>query len=116
VGHADSAPVAEVGPLIERHALFPERTNVEFATVLSPGRVRMRVWERGVGITQACGTGACATAVAAARRGLTDRKVEVVLDGGTLLIEWRDSDDHILMTGPATLAWRGEIDIPAGER
>jgi diaminopimelate epimerase len=116
VGHADSAPVAEVGPLIERHSLFPERTNVEFATVLSRGRVRMRVWERGVGITQACGTGACATAVAAARRGLTDRKVEVVLDGGTLLIEWRDSDDHILMTGPATLAWRGEIDIPAGER
>jgi len=85
--------------------------NVEFATVQSHGRIRMRVWERGAGITQACGTGACATAVAAARRGLADRKVDVVLDGGTLTIEWRESDGHILMTGPATLAYRGEIEL-----
>jgi diaminopimelate epimerase len=111
VGDADDAPVAEVGPLIERHPLFPERTNVEFATVQSRGRIRMRVWERGAGITQACGTGACATAVAAARRGLAERKTDLVLDGGTLVIEWRESDGHILMTGPATLAWRGELDL-----
>lgn len=111
VGDAENAPVSDVGPLIEHHPLFPERVNVEFATVQSRGRIRMRVWERGAGITQACGTGACATAVAAARRGLADRKVDVVLDGGTLTIEWRESDGHILMTGPATLAYRGEIDI-----
>lgn len=111
VGDADNAPVSDVGPLIEHHPLFPERVNVEFATVQSRGRIRMRVWERGAGITQACGTGACATAVAAARRGLADRKVDVILDGGTLTIEWRESDGHILMTGPATLAYRGEIDI-----
>ena len=116
VGDAEAAPVAEVGPLIEHHPLFPERTNVEFATVQTRSRVRMRVWERGAGITQACGTGACATAVAAARRGLTDRIVDVVLDGGTLRIEWRESDGHILMTGPATLAWRGEIDLAAERR
>jgi diaminopimelate epimerase len=111
VGDAESAPVNDVGPLIEHHSLFPERVNVEFATVQSRGRIRMRVWERGAGITQACGTGACATAVAAARRGLADRKVDVVLDGGTLTIEWRESDGHILMTGPATLAYRGEIEL-----
>lgn len=116
VGDAEAAPVAEVGPLIEHHPLFPERTNVEFATVQTRSRVRMRVWERGAGITQACGTGACATAVAAARRGLTDRIVDVVLNGGTLRIEWRESDGHILMTGPATLAWRGEIDLAAARR
>ena len=114
VGDAESAPVSDVGPLIEHHSLFPERVNVEFATVQSRGRIRMRVWERGAGITQACGTGACATAVAAARRGLADRKVDVVLDGGTLAIEWRESDGHILMTGPATLAYRGEIDLATG--
>ncbi|HVT24921.1 MAG TPA: diaminopimelate epimerase [Rhizomicrobium sp.] len=114
VGDAENAPVSDVGPLIEHHSLFPERVNVEFATVQSRGRIRMRVWERGAGITQACGTGACATAVAAARRGLSDRKVDVVLDGGTLTIEWRESDGHILMTGPATLAWRGEIDLTTG--
>jgi diaminopimelate epimerase len=111
VGDAENAPVSEVGPLIEHHSLFPKRANVEFATVQSRERIRMRVWERGVGITQACGTGACATAVAAARRGLADRKVDVLLDGGTLAIEWREADDHILMTGPATLAYRGEIDL-----
>ena len=114
VGDAENAPVSDVGPLIEHHSLFPERVNVEFATVQSRGRIRMRVWERGAGITQACGTGACATAVAAARRGLSDRKVDVVLDGGTLTIEWRESDGHILMPGPATLAWRGEIDLTTG--
>jgi len=84
---------------------------VEFAQVLDQGRIRMRVWERGVGVTLACGTGACATAVAAIRRGLTGRKVELVLDGGSLLIEWREEDGHVLMTGPTAIAFRGQVDL-----
>ena len=83
--------------------------NVEFASLMEDGRIRMRVWERGVGITQACGSGACATLVAAARRGLTDRKATLVLDGGDLTIEWRD-DDHVIMTGPAATSFIGEIE------
>jgi diaminopimelate epimerase len=116
VVNADDAPVAEIGPKIENHPLFPARTNVEFVSVISRERLRMRVWERGVGITRACGTGACAVAVAANRRDLSGRKVEIVLDGGTLAIEWREDDDHILMTGSATLAYAGEIDLAALER
>ena len=112
---ADVAPVAELGPKVETHPLFPARTNVEFVSAISRERLRMRVWERGVGITRACGTGACATAVAAHRRGLSERKVQIVLDGGTLAIEWREDDDHILMTGSATLAFAGEIDLGALE-
>lgn len=96
-----------VGPQVERHALFPDRVNVEVAQVLGPAQLRMRVWERGAGITMACGTGACATLVAAARRGLSARKAEVVLDGGSLTIEWRD-DDHVLMTGPWAQSFTGE--------
>jgi diaminopimelate epimerase len=99
----------EVGPKIEHHPLFPERTNVEIAEVMSPSKVRMRVWERGVGITAACGTGACAVAVAGVRRGLTGNKVTIALDGGDLDIEWRESDNHVLMTGDATEVYRGEI-------
>lgn len=98
-----------VGPGLEHHPLFPERTNVEIVQVLGPETLRMRVWERGAGITQACGTGACATLVAAARRGLTGRKAEVVLDGGSLFIEWL-ADDHVLMTGPVALAFSGTVD------
>jgi diaminopimelate epimerase len=109
VPDAEAALVAEIGPQVEHHPLFPERTNVEFAQILSPERIRMRVWERGAGITMACGTGACATLVAAARRGLTGRAAEVVLDGGSLFIEWL-KDDHVLMTGPATLAYGGTLD------
>jgi diaminopimelate epimerase len=108
---AETAPVASLGPKIETHPLFPARVNVEFVSVLSPTRLRMRVWERGAGITRACGTGACAAAVAAARRGLAERGVDVVLDGGTLHIAWREADGHVLMTGPATLSFRGEIDL-----
>ena len=110
-GNADTAPVGEIGPRIETHAMFPARTNVEFVTVRDRTHLRMRVWERGVGITSACGTGACASAVAAHRRGLCERKVEVMLDGGALVIEWRGSDGHVLMTGPATLAFKGEVDL-----
>lgn len=101
----------KIGPRIEHHSLFPERTNVEFAQILSRTKIRMRVWERGAGITQACGTGACATGVAAVRRGLTERKVEIRLDGGSLDIEWRESDGHVLMTGDSALAYEGEIDV-----
>ena len=108
VGDAEAVPVAEIGPKIEHDPLFPQRINVEFAQVLDRQRIRMRVWERGVGITRACGTGACATLVAAARRGLAERKAELLLDGGPLTIEWA-ADNHIYMTGPATEAFRGEI-------
>ncbi len=111
VPDAETAPVAELGARIEHHPMFPERTNVEFVSVDGGDRLRMRVWERGVGITSACGTGACATAVAAFRRGLAGRKVAIVLDGGELEIELREGDDHILMTGPTTLAFKGEVDL-----
>ncbi|MDE1937772.1 MAG: diaminopimelate epimerase [Alphaproteobacteria bacterium] len=111
VDDADAAPVASLGPRIETHPMFPKRTNVEFASVRDRAHLRMRVWERGAGITQACGSGTCAVAVAAHRRGLIDAKVEVALDGGVLAIELRESDGHILMTGPATLSFRGEIDF-----
>ena len=109
VPDAEAVDVAGLGGRIEHDALFPERTNVEFATVETAERIRMRVWERGVGITQACGTGACATLVAAARRGLTGRKAILALDGGDLTIEWRD-DDHVIMTGPAATSFTGEIE------
>jgi diaminopimelate epimerase len=108
---AERIALAELGPQIEHHELFPARTNVEFAYVIAPGRLRMRVWERGVGITLACGTGACATLVAAHRRGLSPRAADVVLDGGVLNVEWRDTDDHIVLSGPATLAFTGDIDL-----
>lgn len=113
VDDAESAPVAALGARIENHPMFPERTNVEFVSVHGNETLRMRVWERGVGITSACGTGACATAAAAFRRGLTGRKVDVVLDGGTLQIELREKDDHILMTGPTSEVFSGDIDLGA---
>ena len=109
VDDAEVAPVASLGPRIETHPMFPNRTNVEFVSVRDRSHLRMRVWERGAGITQACGSGACAVAVAAHRRGLTGAKVEVELDGGRLTIELRDG--HVFMTGPAALSFRGEIDL-----
>jgi diaminopimelate epimerase len=102
------APVTEVGPTVERHPLFPEHVNVGFAQVKGRDRIRLRVWERGAGLTKACGTGACAALVAAARRGLTDRRATLELDGGELAIEWRD-DGHVIMTGPAAIDFRGEL-------
>ena len=113
VENAETVPVAELGPMIERHPMFPERTNVEFAEVMASDRLRMRVWERGAGITRACGTGACASAVAAQRRGLCGKQVEVMLDGGTLSIEWQGGNAPVLMTGPAALSFRGEVDLGA---
>jgi diaminopimelate epimerase len=111
VPDAEKAPLTTLGPKIETLPFFPKRTNVEFAQVLDAGTIRMRVWERGVGVTLACGTGACATAVAAIRRGLAGRKVKLVLDGGTLAIEWRQDDGHVLMTGPTAIPFRGRVDL-----
>lgn len=110
VDHIADIDVAAIGSTIEYDGLFPERVNVEFVEVLADGRLRMRVWERGSGITQACGTGACATAVAACITGRADRTapVCVVMDGGPLSIQWAD-DDHILMTGPAETAFEGVL-------
>ncbi|HEY1961080.1 MAG TPA: diaminopimelate epimerase [Rhizomicrobium sp.] len=111
VENGEKAPVASLGPVIEHHTLFPERTNVEFVQVLGSDRMRMRVWERGAGITRACGTGACASVAAAQRRGLCGDKVEVLLDGGPLTIECQGGESHIFMTGPSALSFRGEIDL-----
>ncbi len=104
-GHFD---VPKWGPAIEAHPLFPAKTNVEFATVEAPGRIRMRVWERGSGETMACGTGACATLVAAVLRGCCGRRATLVLNGGTLEIEWDEKTGHVLMTGPAEFVYDGE--------
>jgi len=109
VADAEAAPVAEVGPMIEHHPLFPEGVNVGFAEIQARDRIRFRVWERGAGITKACGTGACAALVAAVRRGLVDRKAVVVMDGGELTIEWRESDGHVLMTGPVEVEFSGVL-------
>jgi len=104
-----TAPVAEVGSLIENHPLFPERTNVGFAEIKARDRIGLRVWERGVGETRACGTGACAALVAASRRELTGRAATVELPGGPLRVEWRESDGHVLMTGPTTVEFTGTL-------
>ena len=105
----DTAPVREVGPLIEHHLLFPEGVNVGFAEIRARDHIRLRVWERGAGLTKACGTGACAALVAAARRGLTDRKATLELDGGDLVIDWREPDDHVIMTGPVAIEFEGQL-------
>ena len=102
--------VGETGRTLERHPAFPQRCNIEFGHVEEDGSIRTRVWERGSGITQACGTGACATAVAAALTGKAGRKSDIVMDGGTLSIEWRESDNHVYMTGPAEFVFDGEIE------
>jgi diaminopimelate epimerase len=110
VADAMSVDLASLGPRLEHHALFPERANIGIAQVLSPERLRLRVWERGVGITRACGTGACAALVAASRRGLVGRQAEVILDGGALAIEWRE-DGHVVMTGPVATSFNGSFDL-----
>ncbi len=114
VGDADAVDLAALGPLLEHDTLFPERANIGVATVCDPERIRLRVWERGAGITQACGSGACAALVAAHRRGLTGRHATVALDGGDLDILWRPDKEeergHVVMTGPATLAFEGSVD------
>lgn len=108
VDKVDAVDLARLGPVIERHSLFPERTNVEIVQVLDSGRLRMRVWERGAGITRACGSGACAAGVAAARRELAAHDVEVVLDGGSLRVCWQ-ADGHVVLSGPVTYVFDGEL-------
>lgn len=103
--------IEDAGPKLENHPLFPGRINVEFAQILEDGKIRMRVWERGSGITQACGTGACATAVAACITGRCGTKSDIIMDGGTLTIEWNQETRHVLMTGEATQVFEGEINI-----
>jgi diaminopimelate epimerase len=110
VADVEAFPVADAGSKLEFHPLFPEQVNVGFAEIKSRDRIRLRVWERGAGLTKACGTGACAALVAAARRGLTDRKATVEMDGGDLVIEWRQSDNHVLMTGPVAFEFTGLLD------
>jgi diaminopimelate epimerase len=115
VTDVETFPVAHTGSRIEFHSLFPEQVNVEFAEIKSRDRMRLLVWERGVGVTKACGTGACAAVVAAVRRGLTERKVTVEMDGGDLVIEWRESDGHVLMTGPVEFEFNGVLETPISE-
>ncbi|MBX7483904.1 diaminopimelate epimerase [Qipengyuania qiaonensis] len=109
VEDADAAPLDTLGPEIENDPLFPERVNVNVATIVNREHIRLRVWERGVGLTRACGTGACATAVHAMRCGLVEREVTVTLPGGDLTIAWSE-DNRIRMTGPATEAYRGSFE------
>ena len=112
VDDINAVDLAKVGPELEFHSRFPQRCNIEFAQVLDDGNIRMRVWERGSGITMACGTGASATLVAAALTGRTKRHAQIIMDGGSLDIEWRESDNHIYMRGPATTVFEGDIDLP----
>ena len=107
----DVDQVGERGRVLEQHPAFPQRCNIEFARIEGDGIIRTRVWERGSGITQACGTGACATAVAAARTKRAGRTSQIVMDGGTLTIEWREADNHVYMTGPAAFVFDGEIEL-----
>lgn len=105
-----SAPIADVGPMIENHPAFPNKTNVEFAKVLSNDELELRVWERGVGETLACGTGACAAAVAANLKGFAGRRVKVNLPGGSLVVEWT-GEGNVLLYGPARMVFTGSVDL-----
>lgn len=112
VKNAEKARVAEVGPVMERNSMFPNRANIEFAQVLDRHHIRMRVWERGSGITCACGTGACATAVASAMQGYTDPDdCEVIMDGGALKVSWNPDTKEVLMTGDANIVFEGMIEL-----
>lgn len=111
VDDVENLDITKYGSILERHEAFPSRCNIEFAEIRDDGKIRMRVWERGSGITMACGTGACATAVAAAKTGRAGRQSSIVMDGGTLDIEWKDADGHVYMTGGATFVFDGEIEL-----
>ncbi len=116
VEDADSYDLASFGSALEHHPLFPERVNVSLAEVTGESALKLRVWERGAGITQACGTGACAAAVSASRTGRTGRRVEVTLPGGTLSIDWREADDHVFMTGPTEFEFDGVLEFDGDGR
>ena len=109
VADAEAVPLAELGPKLEHDAIFPARANIGVAQILSRERLRLRVWERGAGLTPACGTGACAALVAAARRGLAARRATVIADGGPLEVEWRE-DGHVLLTGAVAVSFSGTLD------
>jgi diaminopimelate epimerase len=109
VPDADAVELHRLGPLLEHHPIFPQRANIGFASLLAPGRLRLRVWERGVGPTLACGSGACATLVAAARRGVTERSAEIVMERGSLQVAWGE-DGHVQMTGPVATSFIGTVD------
>lgn len=111
VDKIDEIDLAKIGPLFEHHPYFPQRVNVEFVQVLNGNEVRMRVWERGSGITSACGTGACATATAAVINHKTDREVKVIMDGGPLTIKWDSATQKIFMTGDAVIVFEGELSL-----
>jgi len=110
VDDVDAYDLGKIGPLLENHPLFPERANISLAQIKSREHIVIRTWERGAGLTKACGSAACAAAVAAARLRRTGRKVTVTLPGGDLLIEWRERDDHVLMTGPVAYEYEGKFD------
>jgi diaminopimelate epimerase len=109
VDDVEAYDLARIGPMLENHPIFPERANISLAKVASRDHILLRVWERGAGLTRACGSAACAALVCAARKKLTGRKATVTLPGGDLLIEWRERDDHVLMTGPVELEWEGVL-------
>jgi diaminopimelate epimerase len=109
VDDVNAYDLSRIGPLLENHPIFPERANISLAQVESPEHIVLRVWERGAGLTRACGSAACAALVAAVRKKLTGREATVTLPGGDLLIEWRESDDHVLMTGPVELEHEGTL-------
>ena len=102
--------LARLGPLLEHHPMFPERANISLARVLTPEHIALKVWERGTGLTRACGSAACAALVAAARKGLTGRRASVTLPGGSLDIAWRESDGHVMMTGPVEFEFAARLD------
>jgi len=109
VDDVNAHDLLRLGPLLENHPIFPERANITLAQIVNRSHIIIRTWERGAGLTKACGTAACAAAVAAVRRGLTGREVRVTLPGGDLVIGWREGDDHILMTGPFALDYQGTL-------
>ncbi len=111
VDDIDAVDVAREGSRLEHHSRFPERCNIDFAQVREDG-IRVRVWERGSGITMACGTGACATAVAAAITGRSGRQSHIIMDGGALDIDWREANDHVYLSGPAAIAFEGTAELP----
>ena len=109
IDNAQTIAAEKIGPMIEYHPLFPQQVNVGFAQIISRSAIKLRVWERGAGLTKACGTGACAALVAAHRQSRTGRSANVLMDGGTLLIDWRAADDHVIMSGPVELEHKGKI-------
>ena len=112
VDNVSEMDITKYGKLLEREPAFPQRCNIEFAQLSGKSQIRTRVWERGSGITMACGTGACATGVAAAKLGLCARQSTIVMDGGDLDIRWNEADGHVYMTGPAAFVFEGEIELP----